>query len=126
MNVAERTAAGIPAPTTSFLGRRAELAQVTDLLWNPDVRLVSLLGPGGIGKTRLAVEVAWELHGGAGFVDGVYFVDLAPVSDPDLVPATIARSIGIVDMGTGHDVRAAVARCFEISTCCWCWTTSNR
>ena len=77
---------------------------MTDLLWNPDVRLVSLLGPGGIGKTRLAVEVAWELNHGTGFADGVWFVDLASVSDPDLVAATVARAIGIVDMGTGHDV----------------------
>ena len=66
-DLAERRAAVIPAPTTSILGRRAELVRVTDLLWNPDVRLVSLLGPGGIGKTRLAVEVAWELHAGPGF-----------------------------------------------------------
>ena len=68
------------------------------------MRLVSLLGPGGIGKTRLAVEVAWELHAGTGFADGVWFVDLASVNDPDLAPATVARAIGIVDMGTGHDV----------------------
>ncbi len=94
----------IPAPTTPLLGRAIEFAQITDLLWNPDVRLVSLLGPGGIGKTRLAVEVAWELHDGTGFTDGVWFVDLASVNDPDLAPATVARAIGIVDMGTGHDV----------------------
>jgi len=94
----------IPAPTTPLLGRGGELARVTDLLWNPDVRLVSLLGPGGIGKTRLAVEIAWGLHAGTGFVDGVWFVDLASVNDPDLAPATVARAIGIVDMGTGHDV----------------------
>lgn len=87
-----------------MLGRHAELAQLTDLLWNPDVRLVSLLGPGGIGKTRLAVEVARELQDGTGFVDGVHFVDLAPVADPDLVAGTVARTIGLVDMGTGHDV----------------------
>ena len=59
-HVPERKVAVIPAPTTPILGRVVEFAQVTDLLWNPDVRLVSLLGPGGIGKTRLAVEVAWE------------------------------------------------------------------
>ena len=59
---------------------------------------------GGIGKTRLAVEVAWELHDGTGFADGVWFVDLASVNDPDLAPAAVARAIGIVDMGTGQDV----------------------
>ena len=89
----------IPAPTTPLLGRGVEFAQITDLLWNPDVRLVSLLGPGGIGKTRLAVEVAWELYDGTGFTDGVWFVDLASVNDPELAPATVARAIGIVDMG---------------------------
>ncbi len=98
------SSAGIPAPTTSIVGRIAELAMAKDLLWNPDVRLVSLLGPGGIGKTRLAVEIAWALRSGPGFVDGVYFVDLAPVKDPDLVPATLARSLGVVDMGTGNDL----------------------
>jgi predicted ATPase/DNA-binding CsgD family transcriptional regulator len=102
--VAEPKVAVIPAPTTPLLGRGAELAQVTDVLWNPDVRLVSLLGPGGIGKTRLAVEVAWALHAGTGFADGVWFVDLASVNDPELAPATVARAIGIVDMGTGDDV----------------------
>ncbi|HEX4981769.1 MAG TPA: NB-ARC domain-containing protein [Ilumatobacteraceae bacterium] len=100
----ERNVAVIPAPTTPLLGRDDEVAQVTDLLWNPDVRLVSLLGPGGIGKTRLAIEVAWELHNGTGFADGVHLVDLATVDDPELVPDTVARSIGVVDMGTGHDV----------------------
>ena len=102
--MAEDTPARIPAPPTPIVGRSVERARAKDLLWNPDVRLVTLIGPGGIGKTRLAIEIAWELHDGPGFGDGVYFVDLAAVSDPDRVPATVGRAIGVVDMGAGDDV----------------------
>ena len=94
----------LPAPTTSILGRAEESTYVTNLLWDPEIRLVSLLGPGGVGKTRLAVEVAWELQRGMGFDDGVHLIDLAAVDDPDLVAGTVARALGIVDMGTGHDL----------------------
>jgi predicted ATPase/DNA-binding CsgD family transcriptional regulator len=92
----------LPAPTTSISGRADLLAHVKDLLWDPDVRLVTLLGPGGIGKTRLAVAVAWELHDSTGFDDGVAFVDLSAVQHADLVPATVARALGIADGGAGE------------------------
>ena len=86
--------------------------------------LVSLLGPGGIGETQLAIEVAWELHQGTGFADGVHLVDLAAVDDPDLVPATVARSIGIVDVDPGTTSSGCVA--VRDATCCWCSTISTR
>jgi predicted ATPase/DNA-binding SARP family transcriptional activator len=79
----------LPAPLTSFVGRRRELAELRDLLERS--RLVTLTGIGGVGKTRLALEVARELV--PDFSDGVYFVDLGLVADPALVPTQVARSL---------------------------------
>lgn len=84
-------------PPTPFLGREADLAQVTALLQDPAVRLVTVTGPGGIGKTRLALRVATELR--EAFPDGVWFVGLAPITDPDLVLPTVARVLGIRPAG---------------------------
>ncbi len=87
----------LPAPPTNFIGRTTELAEVTDLLLRPEVRLVSLTGPGGTGKTRLGLEAGRDLFDN--FPAGVYFIDLAQVSDPSLVSATIAHTIGIREGG---------------------------
>ena len=77
---------GLPPDPTPFVGREKELAEVAELLANPDCRLVTLSGPGGIGKTRLALQVAADQVGA--FVHGVYFVSLAPISSAEhLVPA---------------------------------------
>jgi class 3 adenylate cyclase len=73
----------LPVQLTSFVGRDAELAQVRELLASN--RLVTLTGAGGVGKTRLAVQVAAQLAGE--FSDGAWYVDLAPITDPDVVPA---------------------------------------
>ena len=82
----ERPAAGwIPAPLTTFIGRTREMAALLDLLRQPEVRLLTLTGPGGVGKTRLARAAATELE--ECFADGVTFVSLAPVRDPGLVPS---------------------------------------
>ena len=85
----------LPVWLTSFVGREAEVESVCALL-DPvvsPVRLVTLLGPGGVGKTRLAVAAADRLS--PAYLDGVAFVDLAPVTDPRLVPATIARALDV-------------------------------
>jgi len=83
----------LPRPLTSFVGRERELAQARRLL--KDSYLVTLTGPGGSGKTRLCIALAGEVAGE--YPDGVFFVPLAPVRDPGLVPSTIAQSIGLQD-----------------------------
>jgi len=85
----------LPMWWTSFVGREAEVETVRALL-DPNsssVRLLTLLGPGGIGKTRLAVKVTLDLV--EAYADGVVFVDLAPLTDPRLVPGTIARALDV-------------------------------
>jgi predicted ATPase len=76
-----------------LIGREAELAAVIKLLGSENVRVLTLLGPGGIGKTRLALQAAAELI--EQFVDGVYFIDLAPIRDPQAVPSAIAQILGL-------------------------------
>jgi non-specific serine/threonine protein kinase len=88
-----RAAGNLPILPTALLGRERETAEVGALLRRADVRLVTLTGPGGVGKTRLALEAAQHLADGFG--DGVYLVELAPVRDPGLVPATIAHVLGV-------------------------------
>ncbi len=83
----------LPAPTTHLIGREAELAQLAGLLQQPTYRLITLSGSGGIGKTRLALQVASELLDD--FADGVCLVALAPVADPALVIPTIAQALGM-------------------------------
>jgi len=83
----------LPKPLTSFIGRERELGQAKRLLAGS--YLVTLTGPGGSGKTRLCIALAAEVADD--YPDGVYFVPLAPVRDPGLVPSTIAQSIGLQD-----------------------------
>ncbi|MDQ5852175.1 MAG: NB-ARC domain-containing protein, partial [Chloroflexota bacterium] len=87
----------LPLPPTSFIGREQEVATVCQRLRDPQVRLVTLTASGGSGKTRLAIEVATALLDD--FPDGVWFVDLAPISDPALVAPTIAQTLGIKEAG---------------------------
>src|ERR1700735_430063 len=83
----------LPAALTSFVGRAAELTQIREILSGN--RLVTLTGAGGAGKTRLAIQIAGQLSGEFG--DGVWYVDLAPITDPELVPVTVARALGLPD-----------------------------
>ncbi|MCC6174424.1 MAG: adenylate/guanylate cyclase domain-containing protein [Chloroflexi bacterium] len=85
----------LPIQTTPLIGREQAVAAVTTLLMHADVRLVTLTGPGGIGKTRLALQVAAELA--SDFGDGVFFVELAPISDSGLVASRVAQTLGLAD-----------------------------
>jgi predicted ATPase len=82
----------LPVPATPFLGRQTELAEVVELVTSGDLRLLTLTGPGGTGKTRLALQAAAEVS--ESFPDGVFWVPLAPLHDPALVLATAARLLG--------------------------------
>jgi predicted ATPase/class 3 adenylate cyclase len=87
----------LPAQTTEFIGRKAEIEEIVKNLSKHSVRLLTLTGPGGTGKTRLSQESAAEMMDY--FPDGVFFIPLAPISDPELVPTTIARTIGVREGG---------------------------
>jgi len=87
----------LPAQPTPLVGRERELREVCGLLSEKEVRLLTLTGPGGIGKTRLGLQVAAELLNE--FEDGVFFVALAPITDPALVASAIAEALGVVEAG---------------------------
>jgi predicted ATPase/class 3 adenylate cyclase len=96
--------ANLPVELTSFVGREADVDRVTNLL--ASTRLLTLTGPGGTGKTRLAVRVAVEVL--AGFPHGAFFVDLAPISDPALVIPAIAVALQLREEGWERPVQDAV------------------
>lgn len=83
----------LPVQLTPFVGRRRELQDIADFLQVPETRLVSIVGPGGMGKTRLAIKVAEEMAGG--FADGVIFTALAEVRLPALLPAALLSGLGL-------------------------------
>jgi len=96
----------LPHYLTSLIGRESEIEVVQRLLRQPGTRLLTLTGPGGIGKTRLAVSVATSLS--SDFPDGVFFVDLTPLSDSSQVPLAIAQAVGARE-SSGHDALASAA-----------------
>ena len=89
----------LPLPLTPLIGREYELLDVTDLLCQPSVRLVTLVGAGGVGKTRLALHVAENLR--SSYRDGVCFVPLDALRDPELLLSTVAQKLGVRDTGVG-------------------------
>lgn len=95
--MADRPAHSLPSPPTSFIAREREVATIESRLRQPDVRLLTLTGAGGTGKTRLALEAAGRLL--PSFPDGVFFVDLAPLQTATLVAAAIAHAIGMTEGG---------------------------
>jgi predicted ATPase/class 3 adenylate cyclase len=88
----------LPSQRTMLVGRDAEVASIQSLLLRDDVGLLTLTGPGGIGKTRLALQVAAELIDE--FPDGVYFVSLAHITDPNLVAPAIAQTLGVTQVAS--------------------------
>ncbi len=87
--------ANLPVQLTGLVGRDSDCQALSDLLRRDDVRLVTLTGPGGVGKTRLALAVATEVR--PAYPGGVYFVPLAPLRDPDHVLTSIAHTLGLSD-----------------------------
>ena len=87
------THAQLPAPLSTLIGREREAEETAELVRDPAIRLVTLTGPGGVGKTRLALRIA--ASAASTFSDGVVFVDLTPVRDPELVMPAIAQALGL-------------------------------
>ena len=87
----------LPIMVTSLIGREKEIAEIQDYLLSPDVHLVTLTGPPGIGKTRLSIESARRAL--PDFPQGVFFVALAPLDSPALIPVTVAQAMGYVGAG---------------------------
>ncbi len=101
----EGRATNLPVQPTPLLGRSRELQAVRTLLISENARMVTLTGPGGTGKTRLALQVSADLVDQ--FPDGVYGVLLAPIADPDVVPLELARVLGVEETPT-HSIAEAL------------------
>jgi predicted ATPase len=90
----------LPPQPTRLVNREEELTRLSSLLSREEIRLLTLIGPGGVGKTRLAIAAAERAHDQ--FPGGVWFVDLTPVVDPTLVVSTIARVVGVRELPGQH------------------------
>ena len=105
----------LPRPLTTFLGREQEIAAIVALLTQPDMRLLTLTGPGGTGKTRLALRVAEDLT--PHVADAVAFVPLASVAEASLVPSAVAQGLGVRESGDRSDHRTADRRRCATGVC---------
>jgi predicted ATPase len=101
----------LPVPATPFLGRERELPEVVQLLSDDDVRLLTLTGPGGTGKTRLGLQAAASLAGR--YPDGVWWIPLAPLRDPQLVLTTASQTLGASDGVAEHIADKAMLVLFD-------------
>src|SRR5690606_37673968 len=91
--VAGSKPAPLPAPLTSYIGAEGAVNEVSNLLHHPDIRLITITGPGGIGKTRLLLQTAQKLR--LHFADGVYLVDLSSIGDASLVQEKIFNTLSL-------------------------------
>nr|HRC76954.1 tetratricopeptide repeat protein [Kouleothrix sp.] len=105
LNTLDARHTNLPAQPTALIGREQEVVAVATLLRRSNVRLVTLTGPGGVGKTRLSLQAAAELVDD--FAHGVYFVDLAPIREPSLVTSAIAATLRVRESG-GQPLLAAL------------------
>ncbi len=94
----------LPAEMTPFVGRRTELRQLGELL--SGARLVTLVGPGGVGKTRVALRAAAQAA--AGYADGLCLAELSSLGDPQLLPHTVARQLGLPELTTGSQLEVVL------------------
>ena len=108
------------AQLTTFIGREREQEQIKAAL--KKARLLTLTGIGGIGKTRLSLQVAADVVND--YADGVWFVELAPITDGDLVPQAVATILGVKEEA-GRPLTEALVACARERSCCWCSTTAS-
>lgn len=106
-------AVSLPHPPTSFVGREREVGATTALLLQPETRILTLTGPGGVGKTRLAIETAGRAT--SAFPDGVAFIDLSPISDPDQVVGAISSALELASTGDDDPLEALAAALADAS-----------
>ena len=125
--LADRKRTNLPESLTSFVGRERELAEIKQRL--PATRLLTLTGIGGIGKTRLAQQAAAEMLDA--YRDGVWFVDLAPLGDPALVPSALAQVLQVKEAPGSRCLRCCAITCARGRPCSFsttasmCWTAAR-